>query len=205
MSTQQYLGGMEAEERNLGLSQLFTPPPTAKRIAHFALSAFPKSSAGSLVLEPSCGHGALMKALKGYTHRKISVVGVDIDRLCVAVCERAFPDDVVLCRDFLTVDPKELPKFAAVVTNPPYEDGKAEAHIMHALNFAPRVIAHVPLTTLESAGRLERMWRHVDILRMAVCASRPKYEGDGGKTAQCTLDVQRKSGKSPKVELSWWP
>lgn len=206
MSAQQYLEGMEGEKRDRNLSAFFTPPTTAKRIAHFALAAIPKNPNGSLVLEPSCGHGALVKALKGYTSRKISVVGVDVDPLNIAMCERWYPSDVFLTRDFLSVEPNALPKFAAVVMNPPYEDGQAEEHIMHALKFAPHVIAHVPLATLESAGRLERMWRHIDLLRIAVCATRPKYEGDGGKTPVMTIDVRRKvGGKTPKVETTWWP
>lgn len=199
-----YLPGLEAERRDLSLSQYFTPPRTAARIAEFALRRM--ASAPPVwplrVLEPSCGKGALIHALLDIAPG-MTIVGVDIDKRNVDATSR--PDLRIVCADFLeTYDWKG---FDLVVTNPPFEDGAAEAHILHALKFAPSVVAHVPLTTLASRERHEGMWSKCRLDRLAICSTRPKYGAEGGKTDMCTIEVSayEHDPKAPElVHVEFW-
>lgn len=208
----QYLPGMENERRNLELSQWHTPPETAARIAEFALRNAGLKRDGLRVLEPSCGHGAIVKALITRTRWKVSVIGVDIDPRCVAHCEQAFDAyrHAFMAANFLELEPRALgPEFDLCVANPPFEDGQAEEHILHALKFAPRVVFHVPLKTLEGQDRKVELWGRVDLKEMAVCSARPKYSAEGGKTAMMTVKIERAHAQRGRprprnVRIEWW-
>lgn len=199
------LPGMENEKRDVVLSQWFTPPELAERIVDFALE--PYDYRGDLrVLEPSAGRGALAFALRDRVRR---VTCCDIDARHVEyLINQGFGS---WRRDFLELPPSP---FDIVVMNPPYENGQAEAHILHALKFAPRVVAHVPLTTLEGKKRREGLWSEAYLKRLAICSSRPKYGAKAGATAMCTIEVVRRpEGKQAMdgrvafsgVDVEMWP
>jgi predicted RNA methylase len=204
------LPGMESERRKPELSQWFTPPDLAERIAEWATSVLANGT--QRVLEPSCGRGALVLPL---LRARCSVVGIDIDSANVNHLEqhRVLGVCTYWCGDFLEFRPHSVSPFDMVVMNPPFEDGAAEAHVLHALKFAPRVVAHVPLTTLEGKKRREGLWSEAYLKRVAICSSRPKYGAAGGATAMCTIDVVRRpEGKVAMngtvaacgVEIEWW-
>lgn len=176
--TQTTIEGAGAQKREL--SQFFTPADLAERIVDWALA--PHNDVSPLdVLEPSAGRGALALPL---AKRGNIVVCVELDPENAALLgKNGF---AIVCADFLRT---ELRRFDLAVMNPPFENGQAEQHIMHALKFCDRVVAHVPLTTLEGKARRESLWSHVRLERLAVCASRPKYGAKGGATAMCTIDV----------------
>lgn len=188
MSEQVYLPEMHSEARLRALSQFHTPPDTAKRIAQFAVDPFTRRQSTKLsVLEPSAGDGALVKAMLEYTS---SVCTVEIDERRRERLEALVQPHRVHIGDFLQVEPDASPRFDIVVSNPPFEDGQYEAHIMHALRFAPVVVAHIPLACWESAERAENFWPHVITPRMAISAMRPKYSGEGGRTPMATFHFE---------------
>lgn len=198
-----FLPGLENEERNVEFSQWYTPPRTAARIAEFAMRHRMKTSRPLRVLEPSCGRGALIHALLDIDP-EIDIVAVDIDKRNVDATSR--PDLRIVCADFLEM--YDWMGFDLVVTNPPFEDGAAEAHVLHALRFAPSVVAHVPLTTLEGKERHAGLWSKCRLDRLAICSTRPKYGDRGGATAMCTIEVspfEHDPGRPELVQVEFWP
>jgi len=201
--TQLSIEGVPVQKREL--SQWFTPPQLAERIVEWALQPFGELWQRSAeVLEPSAGRGALVKPLVA---RGIDVTAIDIDPENVRALQALACKP--LCANFLEVDIDGSEPYDLVITNPPFEDGQAEQHIMHALkHFAPRVVAHVPLTTLEGQERRRTLWQHVQLNRLAVCASRAKYGADSGATAMCTIDVSLRAMRDCRwvaVDVEVWP
>lgn len=207
------LPGMESERRKPELSQWFTPPDTAAQIVEWALQPGALPAPNVLrALEPSCGRGALVQALEA---RGCQVFGFDIDPANTEHCNMKYRG-LFVAADFLSRFPVPgiSKEYDLAVLNPPYENGAAEAHILHALKFAPRVVAHVPLTTLEGKKRREGLWSEAYLKRLAICSSRPKYGEKAGATAMCTIDVVRRpEGKQAMdgrvacsgVDVEFWP
>lgn len=194
---------VDAVERSKSLSQYFTPPETAERIARFAMSPWMGRRQPN-VLEPSCGDGALLRALGGYglTH----VTGLDIDERNIETCLKrpwAWTARFV-CADFLEWSPTD--RYDVVVMNPPFEREQAMAHVLRGLDVAGHVVAHLPLTTLAGRKRNEALWQRVSLTRLAICATRPKYGPKGGATDMCTVDVRKRVGLEwPDTKVEWWP
>jgi len=189
-------------------SQWYTPPELAERIAEWALKPFGwevgRDPEDLCVLEPSAGRGALAIPLRERV-RLVQCCDIDMQNMLHLVNEGF----VAKCANFLEVEPRP---FDLVVMNPPFEDGAAEAHIAHALTFAPRVVAHVPLTTLAGKDRREGLWSSAYLKRLVIHSGRPRYSGSlkGGMTDMCTIDVVRRSERvdcvrASGVEVAWWP
>lgn len=124
--------------------QLFpTPAEIAARVVEFA-----EIERGHLVLEPSAGTGALLKALPE-GHRAHAV---EINEALAQDLRERFPHCPVACRDFLEV-PARSCTFDRVVMNPPFQNGADLKHIRHALTF------------LKPGGRL-----------VAICANGPRQQ-----------------------------
>lgn len=182
-----FLPGMENEKRRPELSQWFTDPKTASRIAQFAMAKYFGHGRSPRVLEPSCGQGSLLKALSPFG--LASVTAVDLDSEAIATCEsKRWPWPTrFIGANFLSWYPSE--RFDLAVMNPPFENGQTERHIMHALRYCDTVVCHCPLTTLAAQDRLEKLWSKVELTRIAICSSRPKYGPGGGMTEMCTVEV----------------
>ena len=202
------LPGMENEKRDVALSQWFTPPELATRIVEWALAPVDAFEAATTyrALEPSAGRGALAIPLRERV-RRVNCCDIDAQHIEYLI-NKGFGS---WRRDFLELPPSP---FDIVVMNPPFESGAAEAHVLHALKFAPRVVAHVPLTTLEGKKRREGLWSEAYLKRLAICSSRPKYGEKAGATAMCTIDVVRRpEGKQAMdgrvacsgVDVEFWP
>lgn len=205
------LPGMESERRDVALSQWFTPPELATRIVQWALEPYGEHELLS-VIEPSCGHGALIHAMLDTTQIGF-VLGVDIDPRNVEHCRKRFePFGMVAIdqADFLNYWPER--RHDLTIANTPFENGATEAHILHAMKHCDRGVFHCPLTTLEGRKRREGLWSEAYLKRLAICSSRPKYGEKAGATAMCTIDVVRRpEGRSrgrvaaSGVEVEWWP
>lgn len=78
-------------------------------------------------IEPSAGQGALIDAVKG-RRKNTRPVAVEIDPLNCKVLESK--GYITHNKDFLLYKPEEL--FDAVIMNPPFNQGQAEAHVRHA-------------------------------------------------------------------------
>lgn len=124
--------------------QLFpTPAEIAARVVEFA-----DIEPGQLVLEPSAGTGALLKALPE-GHRAHAV---EINEALAQGLRERFPHCPVACRDFLEI-PASSCAFDRIVMNPPFQNGADIKHIRHALTF------------LKPGGRL-----------VAICANGPRQQ-----------------------------
>lgn len=188
-------------------SQWYTPPELARRIARWAVESHPDMEL--CVLEPSAGRGAL--AIQLWELDEVQELKcIDIDPENARVLQLL--GFQVTCADFRAW---EAPgKYDLAVMNPPFEDGAAEEHVLHALKSCARVVAHVPLTTLAGKERREGLWSTAYLKRIAIHSSRPKYSGSktGGQTDMCTIDVVRRpEGKVAMdgvaacgVEIEWW-
>jgi predicted RNA methylase len=213
------LPGLDVEARSVALSQWFTEPATARRIAEFALRGMPDRPLH--VLEPSAGQGALARALLEF-RPDLHLTCIDVDpRHAAALIER-FPSARVVCADFLLFDPFDALfdpfdapapscRFDLCVMNPPFEGGQVAQHAMHAMPFCARVVCHCPLTTLAGQERRAGLWSSVELEELAVCASRPKYgSGSSGKTDMCTfkahaLESRRDPSAQQTVAVEFWP
>lgn len=191
-------------------SQWYTPPALSQRIVHWALKPFGDCNdvlTKLRVLEPSAGRGALASALRPHVR---SVTCVEIDPVNVEyLASHGFS---VYQEDFLDFDVDDR-RFSLAVMNPPFEDGQAEQHVLHALALAERVVAHVPLTTLAGKERRAGLWSKAYLKRLAINSSRSKYSGSKtvGQTDMCTIDVCRRpetllreTVAASGVEVEWW-
>lgn len=195
------LPGMEGEQRSAALSQWYTPPELAARIVEWALQPHWRSRPALRCLEPSAGRGALAIPLRERV-RTVTCCEIDADNenhLLAIGFE-------VWGGDFFDVG-EALPPFDLAVMNPPFEGGQTERHIIHALKLADRVVCHCPLTTLAGQARYTSLWERVNLHRLAICSTRPKYGEGGGKTDMCTIDVTLYDPRESSVdtEIEWWP
>ncbi|MGJ7523745.1 DUF3560 domain-containing protein [Variovorax sp. LT1P1] len=109
---------------------------------------------GNLVLEPSAGTGALLRAVaRSVAPASVQAVAVEVNAKLVVGLNQALPDVTTICGDFLRCDTRDLGKFDAIVMNPPFGQAMDIAHIRHALSF------------LRSGGRL-----------VAICANGPRQQ-----------------------------
>jgi predicted RNA methylase len=196
--------------QNKALSQWFTPRETAERIALMASQALDKGKTSWRILEPSAGRGALVTAMLDQMWNpgdRITAIDLDISNVDALA---KIPRTHAIGANFLEIVPGDFDSFDLAIMNPPFEGGQTEAHIMHALKFADRVVCHCPLTTLAGKARRQSMWSNVQLHRLAICSARPKYGADGGKTDMCTIDVTLNRGLETQVfaedvRVEWWP
>ena len=108
------------------LGQWMTPEWAAEElVARF----FGDLGRGDLVVEPSCGRGAFLKALPAY----VPAIGVEIDPALAAEA-RANSGREIITGDFRHV---AIPTPTAIVGNPPYEVRVIEAFLARAKTLLP--------------------------------------------------------------------
>lgn len=125
-----------------------TPAEVAERLVD-ALSI--PTSGSFLLLEPSAGDGAILRKLAAQVPvGGLRVVANEIDKRHEAPLTAAmqlFPEAHLIWVDFLTTVPSTPPIFDFVLMNPPFSEGRAVAHVNHAMNFlrpGGRLAAVVP-------------------------------------------------------------
>lgn len=173
-------------------SMWFTPCDLATRMANWA------GCSSMRVLEPSAGGGALAKALRT---RGAHVACIERDPgLAASLRADGFP---TACGDFLSVEPKP---FDLVVINPPYENNADVEHVLHSLEFAPRVIALVRLNFLTGQARRKLLWSKHQPGRIAFLSGRPRFSGEvNGSPKHDFVVVDINRGLVDAVaELEWW-
>jgi adenine-specific DNA-methyltransferase len=115
------------EQRELSTGQYFTPEWAADLLVE---RYFPDLGAADLVLEPSAGCGAFLKAIPAH----VPAVGVEIDPALAAVAE-ANSGRRVIVGDFAAV---ELPEgVTAVIGNPPFEMAVWERFLARSSRILP--------------------------------------------------------------------
>jgi hypothetical protein len=132
-------GSVVDKKRTLG--QFYTPAELADRLVAAA-----GIGSGDAVLEPSAGGGALIDAVLRLGHDLQDVLAVELDPTTADELRRRFAhiyDDrgnvTVSVRDgdFLGLEPPVRlgDRAERVVMNPPFADGAALRHLVHALRF----------------------------------------------------------------------
>lgn len=109
--------------------QFFTPDELAcrlmdKHINYTCLGAYTRC------MDPSAGHGSLMRALKRH---HTNVLGFDIDQNCIKKMQETGLD--VLKQDFLQVEPTPGMMMDLIYMNPPFTGGQDIDHVLHAFRF----------------------------------------------------------------------
>lgn len=127
--------------------------PTPQKVIDDLLSDLP-SIKGLEALEPSCGDGRMMLALRKLG-AKVTGIEVDRDRAAQARAHGL----AVLCRNFLEYTPD--PSFDLVVMNPPFYGTHYAKHVTHAARFLKsggRLLAILPITARTDHGLLSHAW-----------------------------------------------
>lgn len=124
---QELLSGGQLIDKKKTFQAFYTPAGVAD-LAVSLLDIEPEM----LVLEPSAGDGALIKALKRAEPKAYSIA-VEIDaEQGPALSTLA---NRVRIADFLTIQHNNFGHFSRVLMNPPFTDGQDVAHVTHAFDF----------------------------------------------------------------------
>jgi predicted RNA methylase len=197
-----YLPGFEHEARLPDLSQWHTEPRLAKRVWEWAN----RYEQPRTVLEPACGHGALVKPILEQPFRCTNVTLVDIDPRCTQVCEalveragHAGQKWSVECFDFLEARRQSAyvnELHDLVLMNPPYEEGRAEEFILHALAISERVVGIFKASIHHGLSRFRMLWSSARATREVKLATRPSFgRGESGtksgETDFVVLEIKR--------------
>jgi hypothetical protein len=88
------------------------------------------------ILEPSAGDGALIRAVRKI-NRVSFIKAIEIDQVCCNHLQDSDPQGMlrIVCRDFLTYEPREDDRYDFIIMNPPFQRGQAFEHVHHALQF----------------------------------------------------------------------
>ena len=118
--------------------QFFPTPPELA-----TLLAIRSHVRGCSVLEPSAGHGALVKACINEGANRVAMIELNPDniphlRSTFQHLPEAWRLPAIHCADFLTVTPATAPiglrcQFERIVMNPPFNKGQDLKHIVHAV------------------------------------------------------------------------
>jgi hypothetical protein len=137
-------------------------------------SSAPPSDAG-LILEPSCGDGAILDLLREWS--PTPVVGYDIDPGRLNEARRRGHDAILA--DFLSLG--GLLETVWIVGNPPFS--LAQEFVEHALRIAPpgsRVTFLLRLAFLSSQGRAHLYSGSAGFRHLGVLGRRPSFTPGGG-------------------------
>lgn len=152
MSTLFELAEQAERPRNSLLHQWFTPEWAAEElVAQF----FPHLGARDLVIEPSCGRGAFLKAVPTETE----AIGVEIDFNLAEEARRNTGREII-CGDFSEVP---LPNASAIVGNPPFDMQAVDRFLRRAHHLLPnegRCGFILPAYALQTPTRLLKWNRH---------------------------------------------
>jgi len=199
------LTGLDTDRRNPALSQWYTPPALALKVARWADPTPP----GAWVLEPSAGRGALIKAMDACSPTFMSAWDIDPQN-CAALQQFSLEQTSLMVHagDF-TAHSYPSGTFRLALMNPPYEGNQDVAHIDRALDCSDRVVGIFQSRILHSKGRAS-FWARTDITRMAVLCERPNFGGDqSAKTDFVVMELVRRQrvrrrGEATATLTEWW-
>lgn len=190
---------LEGTSRDKTLSQWFTPPTLAADVVEWAGVAHgvvpagwnPNDKRPIRVLEPSSGNGALVRPLVA---AGAEVTAIEIDLRYFGELN-AYKSVRTVRDDFLALQVHSLGTFDLVVMNSPFERtkrcklGQDVAFILHALEFAPRVVCIVRSAIQHGQRRKEALWKHVRMTRKVDLCERPEFGTGDGPGAQSDFIV----------------
>ncbi len=111
------------------------------------------------VLEPSCGDGRILDAIRAHGHQALG-----IEYHPGRASEARAKGHAVVCANFLEQPP--APEFDAVVMNPPFYGRHYVKHVAHALRFLKpggTLVAILPATARYDHGELQGEWRDLPV------------------------------------------
>lgn len=193
----------------LNLSQWFTPPWLAERIAIWTAQKYlgGRIPSEARILEPSAGAGRLVYPLIELGANPANMVVNDIDPKWVETLRDCLPDSATVTNhDYVRRD-YGTEHFDICVANPPYENGLDGMFLSRAMDMSDRVIALVRTVALHGKERHELVWRRVTLgefhLRgIAYLTARPDFGGEHGAQADfVVIDLDREAGAT---EVAWW-
>lgn len=209
------LPGVDIKQSTKDLSQWFTTPELAAKVAGWSSDVAP---VGSRILEPSVGNGALLEPLH-VPSRDLLVTAFDIDPDCCARVRARFPDVDVRCEDFLHVDRDPSFHFNATIMNPPYEDGNDGLFVERAMSVSDAVVAVVRTVALNGDDRYKRVWSRVErgewvLVGLRFLVNRPKFiagehvgerSKDGAKADFVVVKLRRRRVFDGfACDVGWW-
>ena len=115
--------------------------PTPQTVAEAAIE-LADIQPGHVCLEPSAGQGGLADLMP-----KDSTVVVEISELHCKILEAKGYGDTLSCADFLKWAPTQMACFDRIVMNPPFSEGRWQAHLEHAASLLAdggRLVAILP-------------------------------------------------------------
>lgn len=143
----------------------YETPPWAVR----AVCPYLPVHAGTRILDPGCGSGAILREL-GAVYQENEILGLEKDHARYAACAES-TELPVEEGDFLTYEGRH----DLVVSNPPYSI--ALEFVQKALTVAPVVAMLLRLPWLASMSRAE--WHRENPAFVAVLPRRPSFTSDG--------------------------
>jgi len=167
---QDCLGGVDmTQRRNLELSQWFTDPGLAKRIAYLTVDVAervrPAGAEGLCLLEPSAGDGALIAPL--LTYSGVRVRAVELDPTHVETLRARFQDlpeaDIEDFRvrvhegNFLIMHMPII--FDGCPMNPPYENGFDGLFVQRVMQVCRSFVALVRTVSMHGIDRYRQVWK----------------------------------------------
>lgn len=111
------------------------------------------------ILEPSCGDGRILDAIRARGHRALG-----IEYHPIRQAQAAAKGHSVALANFLECPPR--PEFDAVVMNPPFYGRHYAKHVRHALKFLKQrgtLVAILPATAHYDHGDLQGEWRDLPV------------------------------------------
>jgi predicted RNA methylase len=201
---------MEHERRLVSESQWYTPPDLASRLWDWC-HVLSRRHVPFRVLEPSAGDGALIRPMLAGKQTPDEVVAYEVDpaRLpALRVLDTALVSVDVRPWDFLAdANPG---RFDLAVTNPPYERDQDVDFTLRTLECSTAAVGIYRSALVHGAGRWNRLWRHVDIRRMAWLSSRPRFGGEHQPMTDFVAlhlvrrSHARKQGEAHTLNVEWW-
>jgi predicted RNA methylase len=160
------------------LQAFYTPDDVADRLVESV--DLPEGAA--LVLEPSVGGGALVRAV-WRKNEHADVIGFDIDRVAVERLQKDKDSRLhVFERDFLEVDSQNFRVVDRVVMNPPFTKGQDIDHVLHALEFLkPGGVLASIMSGSALSGRTKRHHRLREALEAAEAWNQEELPGGSFK------------------------
>lgn len=106
--------------------------PTPEELADEVIEAA-DIQPGNIVLEPSFGEGALIKAILRRTNNFDTIVGYEIDAERCNKAKTAIERAEISLSNFNFMDVNDAPAFDRIIMNPPFSNGQAQRHLLKAL------------------------------------------------------------------------
>lgn len=199
------------------LAPWLTPPPTALRMADFALALIaPDRKEPIRILEPSAGEGHLVEAIFALEEaqaaiakrpkRVLQVTAVELHRGRAAILRERFPQIEVVNRCFITWcedtffdgwTPQRSRPFDISIANPPYDDGQDTDHVDAMSRVVTRSCVLVRSAFRHGTTERATLFEETRIRRERIMKGRPSFidrengkEGTGRHEFQA-IDLER--------------